>query len=316
MPSPITLKWRSTPQRIKERLIHGLLLLCALLSIVTTLGIITVLFLEAVWSPGENPAFFQQVSLSDFLLNTEWEPIYSEQYGIWPLLSGTLVVAVIAAAVGLPIGVFSAVYLSEYATPRARGIIKPILEILAGIPTIVYGYFALVFVTPYILEPIFSGWFGLEIRGSNALAAGLVVGTMILPTVTSLSEDALRAVPRSLREAGYALGSTKFQVSSRVVLPAAFSGIMASFLLGISRAIGETMAVTIAAGRTPNLTANPLESVYTMTAFIVSTLQGDVDPAKMGIKSAYAVAMTLFLITLGMNIISQFVLRRFREVYE
>src|SRR5690606_17355333 len=203
----------------------------------------------------------------------------------------------------------------EYATPRVRSIVKPTLEILAGIPTVVYGFFGLFVVTPYVIRPIFGTLLGLDVDGYNALAGGIVVGIMIIPMVCSLSEDALRAVPVSLREAGYALGSTKFDVSAKVVLPAAFSGIVAAFLLAISRAIGETMAVAMCCGVSPNLTANPLSSIQTMTSFIVNISLGEAAAGSKEYKSLYAVALTLFVLTLLMNIVSQSVMRRFREVY-
>jgi len=315
---PPSLTKRFTVSRLKERLIRLVLLVCALLSIATTLGIIYVLFTEAVYSFGDDPAFFQEVSLSQFLLDTEWTPQYEgdRHFGIWPLLGGTLLVAGLAGLVGLPVGLLSALYLSEYASWRVRGLLKPVLEILAGVPTVVYGYFALVFVTPYVLRPVFRDWLGFDVDIFNALSAGVVVGIMILPMVSSLSEDALRAVPKTLREAGYALGSTKFDVSTRIVLPAASSGIVASFLLAVSRAMGETMAVTIAAGQSPTLTLNPFKSVMTMTAYIVNISQGDTPTGSIEYESLYAVALTLFLITLAMNVISQRVLRRFREVYQ
>ncbi|HSG69794.1 MAG TPA: phosphate ABC transporter permease subunit PstC, partial [Planctomycetaceae bacterium] len=262
--TPRSLARKFSLQRVREQAIAFTLFLCALLSILTTVGIIYVLVTESIMGVGENKAFFQEISLKKFLTDTQWTPQYQDKhYGVLPLLGGTFLVAGIAALIGLPIGLFSAVYLSEYASPRARNCIKPILEILAGIPTVVYGYFALVFVTPYVLKPIFQDWLGLEVSVFNAASAGIVVGIMIIPMVSSLSEDTLRAVPRGLREAGYALGSTKFDVSVRVVLPASISGILASFLLAIARAIGETMAVTIAAGQTPALTMNPFESVQT-----------------------------------------------------
>jgi phosphate transport system permease protein len=225
-------------------------------------------------------------------------------------------VAAIAAVVGLPIGILSAIYLSEYADARTRAWVKPVLEILAGVPTVVYGYFGLTFVTPYLIRPFFQGLLGFDVDGVNALCGGLVVGIMLVPTVCSLSEDALRAVPRTLREAGYALGSTKYDVSVRVVVPAALSGIVAAFLLAVSRAVGETMAVVIAAGNTPNLTLNPLRSVQTMTSFIVNMTTGDVPNGTIEYKSLYAVAFWLFFITLVMNVISQSVMRRYRETYQ
>lgn len=301
----------------KEQAIRFSLFCCALLSVATTFGIIFVLVTESIVSIGPNTAFFQDVSLKEFLTETRWTPQFAEKhFGVLPLLAGTFLIAGIAALFALPVGLASAIYLSEYASPRARDIIKPILEILAGIPTVVYGYFALVFVTPYLLRPIFQDWLGFDVNVFNAASAGIVVGIMILPMVSSLSEDALRAVPRGLREAGYALGSTKLDVSVKVALPAASSGIVASFLLAVSRAVGETMAVSIAAGQTPALTMNPFRSVQTMTSYIVNVSLGDTPAGSIGYQSLYAIALTLFCITLSMNVISQFVLRRFREVYE
>lgn len=303
--------------RAKEQAIQAFLFLCALLSVVTTAGIIFVLVTESVVGLPQEPAFFQKVSLEEFLTDTRWTPQYAEKhFGILPLLCGTLLVAGIAAVIGLPIGLASAVYLSEYSTPRFRQIVKPVLEILAGIPTVVYGYFALVFITPYVLRPIFQTLLGFDVSVFNAASAGIVVGIMIIPMISSLSEDVLRAVPQSLREAGYALGSTKFDVSTRIVVPSALSGILASFLLAISRAVGETMAVTIAAGQKPNLTLNPFDSIETMTAYIVNVSRGDTPVGTIEYKSLYAVALVLFLMTLAMNILSQFILRRFREVYQ
>lgn len=308
---------RFSSTRVKEQAIRLFLFLCALLSVATTVGIIFVLVTEAIVAVGPHTAFFQDVSLKEFFTETRWTPQFAEQhFGVLPLLGGTFLIAGIAALIALPVGLASAVYLSEYASPRARAFIKPTLELLAGVPTVVYGYFALVFVTPYLLRPVFQDWLGFEVDVFNAASAGLVVGIMILPMVSSLSEDALSAVPRGLREAGYALGSTKFDVSVKVVLPAASSGIVASFLLAVSRAVGETMAVTIAAGMTPALTLNPFRSVQTMTSYIVNVSLGDTPAGSIGYQSLYAIALTLFCITLAMNILSQFVLRRFREVYE
>lgn len=265
----------------------------------------------AVPQPSMRRAFLE------FATGTEWAPQFAEKhFGILPLLCGTLLVAGIASLIGIPIGLASAMYLSEYATPRTRSIVKPILEVLAGIPTVVYGYFALVFITPYLLRPIFSSLLGFEVDVYNAASAGVTVGIMIIPTISSMSEDVLRAVPRGLREAAYGLGSTKFDVSVRVVLPAALSGIFASFLLAVSRAIGETMAVTIAAGQNPQLTLNPFLAIESMTAYIVNVSMGDTPAGSVEYTSIYAVAMTLFLITLATNILSQVVLRRFREVYQ
>ncbi len=308
---------RFTWIRLKEGLIRAVLFICAAVSILTTAAIIFVLVSEAVVNIPPRTAFFQDVSVVEFFTETRWTPQYAEKhFGILPLVCGTFLVSGIAALVGLPIGLAAAIYLSEYASPRTRGIIKPVLEILAGIPTVVYGYFALVFVTPYFLRPVFQDALGWDVGVFNAASAGIVVGIMIIPMVSSLSEDCLRAVPRGLREAGYALGATRLDVSVRVVVPAALSGIVASFLLAIARAVGETMAVTIAGGQTPVVTLNPLRSVETMTAYIVNVSTGDTPAGTIEYKSLYAVGLTLFCITLAMNVLSQFVLRRFREVYQ
>jgi phosphate transport system permease protein len=281
-----------------------LLFLCALVSTLVTVGIVVVLVKETV-------GFFQEVSIAEFLTETRWTPLFSEKhFGILPLMAGSLLVALGSALISLPVGLLTAIYLSEYARGRTRAILKPVLEILAGIPTVVYGYFALTFVTP-ALRLVFPT---TEIY--NAAAASIVVGIMIIPTVASLSEDALRAVPLSLRQGAYGLGATKLEVSTRVVVPAALSGIIASFILAISRAIGETMAVTIAAGNMPNLTANPLEAIQTMTAYIVSVSLGDTPFGTIEYKTIFAVGFTLFMLTLAMNVVSQVVLERFREQYE
>jgi phosphate transport system permease protein len=229
---------------------------------------------------------------------------------VLPLVCGTLLITAGAALVAIPLGLGTGIYLSEYASNGLRGILKPILEILAGIPTVVYGYFALTFVTPQLAKVFPS------IQVFNAASAAIVVGVMILPMIASLCDDALRAVPQSLRNAGYALGATRFEVATRVVLPGAFSGVLASFILALSRAIGETMAVTLAAGATPRLTLNPLESVQTMTAYIVQVSLGDTPAGSMAYLTVYAVGMLLFVITLGMNLLGHRVLRRFQEVYE
>jgi len=330
-PAPPSLARTFTIARAREQFIRFVLFCCALLSVVTTLAIILVLFNEAVYSltglaaklfsgsesAARDTAFFQRVSLVEFLTGTVWAPQYEPaRFGILPLACGTFLIAGIAAVIGLPLGLSSAIYLSEYASPRARSVIKPILEILAGIPTVVYGYFGLVFVTPYLLRPLFQGLLGFDVGIFNAASAGIVVGIMIVPMIASLSEDVLRSVPQGLRESGYALGSTKFDVSVKIVVPAALSGILASFLLAISRAIGETMAVAIAAGMSPVLTLNPFHSVQTMTSFIVNVIQGDTEAGSIQYKSLYAVALMLFLITLSMNVISQMILRRYREVYQ
>ena len=315
--NPQLLIRRASLVHAKEQAIRFSLFACALVSVATTVGIIFVLVTEAVMAVGSHTAFFQEVSVKEFFTETRWTPQFATQhFGVLPLLTGTFLIAGIAALIALPVGLASSIYLSEYSSPRARDFIKPILEVLAGIPTVVYGYFAIVFVTPYLLRPVFQDLLGFDVDVFNAASAGLVVGIMILPMVSSLSEDALRAVPRGLREAAYALGSTKFDVSVKVVLPAASSGVVASFLLAISRAVGETMAVTIAAGMTPALTLNPFRSVQTMTSYIVNVSLGDTPTGSIAYQSLYAIALTLFCITLAMNILSQLVLRRFREVYE
>lgn len=302
---------RRTLATFKEQCIRVLLFGCALASVATTIGIIGVLIFET-------GLFFSQVSLFQFFGDTEWSPQSSADphFGIWPLACGTFLVAFVAGVIGLPLGLLSALYLSEYASERSRSILKPTLEILAGIPSIVFGYFALVFVTPYVLRPIFMDLLGIEVGQFNVLSAGIVVGLMIVPTISSLSEDVLRSVPRGLREAGLALGSTKFDVSVRIVLPAALSGIFAAFLLAISRAIGETMAVTIAAGSQPDLTLNVFRAVETMTAYIVMISLGEAAEGSIEKRSLYVVAMSLFLITMAMNIVAQFILRRYRNEYQ
>ncbi len=279
------MKWR-------EKILEGIFALCASLSILTTLGVIAVLLFESI-------AFFREIPLTRFLTETEWTPLFTKKhFGIIVLLSGTFLTTVIAMAVALPLGLMAAVYMSEYASDRLRRILKPSLEILAGIPTVVYGYFALLFVTPLLKKLIPS------LAGFNALSAGLVMGIMIIPTVASLSEDALYGVPRSLREGAYALGATTRQVVTGVVIPAASSGIIASFILGISRALGETMIVAIAAGQTPRLTLNPLVPIETMTAYIVQVSLGDVPTGSLEFRTIFAVGLTLFLINLAFNLFS------------
>lgn len=291
-------------RNVQEQVIGGLLFLCAAASTLVTVGVVLVLLRETI-------SFFGEVSIIDFLTDPRWEPAFQEKhFGVMPLLAGSVMVAGGAALIALPIGLLTAIFLSEYASSRLQKILKPMLEILAGIPTVVYGYFALTFVTP-LLRTVFP-----ETDVFNAASASIVVGIMIIPTVSSLSEDALRAVPQALREGAFGLGATKLEVSTRVVVPAALSGIIASFILAISRAIGETMAVAIAAGNLPNLTLNPLESIQTMTAYIVSASLGDTPQGTIVYRSLFAVGMSLFLITLSMNILSQWVLSRFREEYE
>ena len=294
----------SWKRMLPERAIAVGLFLSTFLSILITVGIVAVLLFEAI-------TFFGDVSFFEFITGTRWTPLFSsKQFGVLALVAGTTLTAVLAMVVALPLGLLSAIYLSEYSPDVVRRVVKPILEILAGIPTVVYGYFALLFVTP-ILRGISE-----DIAVFNALSASIVMGVMILPMVSSLSEDAMRSVPRNLREAAYALGSTKLEVSTLVVVPAALSGIMSAFILAVSRAIGETMIVTIAAGQNPHFTLNPFVPIETMTAFIVQVSQGDAPAGSIEFKTIFAVALLLFTITLGMNLLSQYVVSRFREEYE
>jgi len=295
----------SMAARRKEEIVEKLFFLCAVLSVFATIGIVIVLLVESL-------GFFQEVSFVEFLTGKKWSPLLTPQsFGVLPLINGTLIITLGAALVALPLGLASALYMSEYADPRIRRITKPLLEILAGIPTVVYGYFALTFITPNIIKHLYpaANYF-------NAASASIVVGIMILPMVASLSEDAMRAVPNSLREGAYALGATRLEVSTRVVLPAALSGVLASFILALSRAIGETMAVTIAAGMTPKLTLNPFESIQTMTAYIVQVSLGDTPSGSIEYQSIFAVGLVLFAMTLLMNMASYQIRKRFREVYE
>jgi phosphate transport system permease protein len=290
-----------------ERLIVGLLFLCAALSIAVTVGIVFALAEPAI-------EFFGEVGILDFFTGTQWSPLFSPpDFGVLPLVTATLTITFWALVVAIPFGLGAAIWLSEYAQPRTRRTLKPALEILAGIPTVVYGFFALTFVTP-LLQDLWPGDGGPAIF--NALSAGLVMGIMILPTVASLSEDALAAVPSGLRAGAAALGATRMQVATRVVVPAALSGIVASFVLGISRAVGETMIVLIAAGGTPNLSFNPLEAMQTMTAFIAAAGIGDQPTGSVGYKTIFAVGATLFVATFVMNIFSIRLVRKYREVYE
>lgn len=305
------------PKRTGEKVIGVGLFLCATVSILTTIGIIAVLVNDSLFNFTGGQAFFQQVSFSQFFFDTEWLPDNPEpRFGIWPLIFGTVAVAAIACSIGVPVGLASAVYLSEYAQPKERTVLKPVLELLAGVPTVVYGYFGLVFVTPYVLKPVFEAILGIEVGIYNVASAGVVVGIMITPMVASLSEDVLRAVPRGLRDAGYALGGTQYDVSLKIVVPAALSGILASILLAFARAIGETMAVTIACGSRRQMTFNVFDSMQTMTGYIVDSSFGEDDAQGLVVKSGFAVALTLFLMTLSINIISQYIMRRYREVYE
>jgi phosphate transport system permease protein len=294
---------RTGSNRLHEWLIERALLLCATLSVFTTAGIIVVLAIETF-------GFLREVSIVEFLTGTEWTPLFANrQFGVLPLVAGTVLVSTIAMAVALPMGLLSAIYLSEYAPARLRRVVKPILEVLAGVPTVVYGYFALMFVTP-LLQQLIPG-----LAGFNALSPGIVMGIMILPLVSSLSEDAMRAVPSGLREGAYALGATRMQTSLSVVVPAAFSGITAACILAVSRAIGETMIVAIAAGQQPRLTANPLVPIETMTAYIVQVSLGDTPQGTIEYRTIFAVGMLLFLMTFALNLASTWLRDRFREEY-
>ena len=291
-----------------EALAKGLLLACASVSVVTTIGIVLSLLRPAV-------QFFSKVSLWDYLTGTDWSPLFQPAgYGVRPLLIGSLVITFIALIVAVPLGLGAAIFLSEYAGDRSRRFLKPLLELLAGIPTVVYGFFALTFVTPSVLQKF---WFwGREPDIYNALAAGLVMGVMILPTVASLAEDAMGAVPQALRSGSLALGANRFQTTVKVVLPAALSGLVAAFVLAVSRAVGETMIVTIAAGGQPNLTLDARQGMQTMTSFIASAGMGDLPQGSNEYRTIFAVGITLFVITLALNVGSAKLVRRFREVYE
>ena len=294
---------RGRSAKIEGSIVKWVFFSCAIVSILTTVGILCTLTYQAI-------SFFSEISVWEFLTGTRWTPILKPRsYGVLPLISGTLLVTVIAAIVALPIGLMTAIFLSEYAPDRLRRIVKPILEILAGIPTVVYGYFALTFVTP-LLQMMLE-----NLIIFNALSAGIVMGVMIIPMVSSLSEDAMMAVPRSLREGAYALGATRYEVSIKIVVPAALSGIIAAFILAISRAIGETMLVTIAAGATPRMSFNPLESVQTMTAFIVQLSLGEAPVGSLEYNTIFAVGLVLFVMTFTMNLLGFWIVRRFREEY-
>lgn len=310
---PLDLTGKRTNQAL-EHFIRYALVTCSLVTVATTIGIIAVLLYEA-------GSFFREIPVWDFLAGTTWTPLFTgsqQEFGVVPLVMGTLITSGVAALISIPLGLGSAIYLSEVASERGRSILKPILEVLAGVPTIVYGFFALSFITPVLLQPLIPG-----IGTFNGLSAGIAIGIMILPTVASLSEDALRAVPRSLREAGLALGATRFETSVRVVVPAAVSGIVASFLLAVSRAIGETMIVAVAAGQAPagqsggstgwwDLT----ESMQTMTGFIAYTFSSDISRTSTAFHSLFGVGLVLFLMTFLMNLLSQWVTKRYREEYE
>lgn len=296
---------RRTKPRYGEKAIKGVLVLAATVSVLTTFGIVVSILVPSI-------EFFREVPITDFLFGTEWTPLFADgEFGVIPLLTGTLVITGIAVAIAIPLGLGAAVYLSEYASPRVRRVVKPTLEVLAGIPTVVFGFFALEFLTQVVLVKI---WPDIDIF--NALSAGIIMGIMIIPTIASLSEDAMSAVPSGMRDGSYALGSSKRQTALFVVIPAALSGIVAAFVLGISRAIGETMIVTIAAGLQPNLSFNPLEGMQTMTSYIAAAGSGDLSTGSIEYKSIFAVGLLLFVITFFMNMISIGLVRRFRQVYQ
>jgi phosphate transport system permease protein len=302
--SPINLRGKP---RFGENVIEIIVFVCGAISIFTTTAIVIVLFQEA-WMFFGSP----EVDLAEFFGTTTWQP-ETGRFGIWPLMTSTLITSIIALMVAVPLGLGAAIYLSEYASPQARGYLKPILEVLAGVPTVVYGYFALTFVTPVILQ----GLLGKEnVEIYNMLSAGLTMGIMILPLVASMSEDALSAVPRALREGAYGLGATRLETSLRIVVPAALSGILAAVIVAMSRAVGETMIVALAAGAGPRFTFNPLQAAETMTGHIARISGGDISYASIQYTSIFAIALVLFFMTLLLNLLSGWVVRRFREVYE
>lgn len=290
-------------RHFKERLIELALMLAAMVAVFTTMAIVAILLYESY-------TFFKVVSVVDFLTDTEWTPLFENpRYGILPLVSGTLMTSLIALMVAVPIGTIGAIYLSEFAAHKTREIIKPILELLVGVPTVVFGYFALLFVTP-LLQKIFP-----ELPSFNMLGPGIVMGIMIVPYIASVAEDAMRAVPMSMREGSYAMGATRFQTAVRVVAPAATSGIIAAYILGISRAVGETMVVAIAAGQQPNLTFNPMDAAATITAYIVQVAMGDLPHGSIGYQSIFAAGLVLALMTLTLNILGHMVRKKYREAY-
>ena len=294
---------RNAMRKLSERLIETVLFAAAAVSVLTTLGIVYVLVSESI-------VFFHQVGIVDFLTDTQWTPLFDDaHYGIMVLISGTLVSSAVALALAIPMGTVIAIYLSEFANPKVRELAKPVLELLGGIPTIVFGYFALLIVTP-LLQKVFP-----ELPGFSLLSAGLVMGIMIMPYIASLSEDAMRAVPMSLREGSYAMGATKLHTAIHVVVPAAVSGLTAACILGISRAVGETMILAVAAGMQPNLTWNPMEPAATITSYIVQVALGDLPHGSLADQTIFAAGLTLLLITLSFNILGQWLRRRYREAY-
>jgi phosphate transport system permease protein len=290
-------------RHLSESLIEGALLLAALSAVAITVAIVAILVFES-------SAFFAQVPVWTFLTDTQWTPLFANpRYGILPLLMGTVMTSLIALLFAIPLGTITAIYLSEFASPRVREVVKPILELIAGVPTVVFGYFALLFVTP-LLQQLIPG-----LPGFNMLGPGIVIGIMIVPYISSLSEDAMRAVPMHFREASFAMGASRFQTAVKVVLPAALSGVVASYILGVSRAVGETMVVAIAAGQQPNLTFDPTEAAATITAFIVQVSKGDVPHGSIAYQSIFAAGLTLFLLTLVFNVLGYFIRKRYREAY-
>ena len=290
-------------RHLPERVIQGVLFLAAFSAVAVTIAIMVILVYESL-------GFFKEVSIFDFLTDTQWTPLFSDKhFGVLPLVTGTLVVAAVALSIAIPLGTIIAIYLSEFAPHQVRETVKPFLELLEGVPTVVYGYFALLFVTP-LLQTFIPG-----LPGFNMLGAGIVMGIMIIPYVSSVSEDAMRAVPMHIREGSYAMGATRFQTATRVVTPAATSGIVAAYILGISRAIGETMVVAVAAGSQPNLTWNPMEGAATITAYIVQVSLGDLPHGSLEYQSIFAVGLVLLLMTLLFNVLGHLLRRRFREVY-
>ncbi len=294
---------KNVRRNIKERIIEIILMFAALSAVATTLSILAILLYESL-------SFFKTVSVVDFFTDTQWTPLFEDaHYGILPLVSGTLTTSAVALAVAIPVGTIAAIYLSEFASHKVREIVKPILELLVGVPTIVFGYFALLFLTP-ILQKIYP-----ELPSFNMLSAGIVMGIMIVPYIASLAEDAMRAVPMSMREGSYAMGATRFQTAVRVVAPAAISGIVAAYILGISRAVGETMVVAVAAGQQPIISFNPMESAATITAYIVQVAMGDLPHGSIGYQSIFAAGLVLLVITLCFNIIGHIVRKKYREYY-
>jgi phosphate transport system permease protein len=290
-------------QKIREKIITFLLFMAAASSIFITLGIVGILAYES-------SSFFANISLKDFLTDTQWTPLFENpHYGILPLLAGTFTVATVALVLALPVGTITAIYLSEYAPHKVREVAKPFLELLSAVPTVVFGYFALLFLTP-LLQKVLPG-----LPGFNMLSAGLIIGVMIIPYVSSISEDAMKAVPMGLREASYAMGATRFQTAVRVVVPAAFSGIASAYILGFARAVGETMVVAIAAGMQPNFTVNPLQPASTITAYIVQVALGDLPHGSIGYQSIFAAGLVLMVLTLAFNLTGHWLRKRFREVY-